>query len=289
MAEKQGFIQRIRGNAEWEALKLLGGSGVLTAIINGIRSAIRRDPGDWVLWLLVFCVGAIFITVGYVRGKKPHIVSKIGDSPAGTELAVNSSIQRGDADEVRRMEMQYEAELERARECYRQCKEEKKQLVAEKQEYANRCLDYRAEIAKYTDLFSPLQFDCLRLSKDILDFLEKMGKRPVPDREKFGYNPDTKGWTQADHIEAFLVRHNVDTHVWEMKITSVWQSDFAKRVADIVPRIGQEGIDANWMRRHEYGQFVSNNVFFDIARQLVYIAHSLDTRRVVPSLDEVPK
>lgn len=150
----------------------------------------------------------------------------------------------------------------------------------------------RDELRDKLEGFTSLQMEALMLSKDILKFIEEMGKKPTLDKEDFGFNKKYNTFESAIHMQEFGEANSKVERPWTLKFASTWEADFKQRVDSIVPRLGKAGIDANGIRRinDDMNQFfVKNNAAFEIAKQLAYAALGLDTMRVVPILDEAPK
>src|SRR5262249_54060015 len=140
--------------------------------------------------------------------------------------------------EIERLETARDAELRRAQESYRLCEEEKRQA--------------QSKAENFESLFSSVQLDALRLSKDILLFLSKMGKKPEPDKSQFGFDPRT-GSVTADTTamqvhELHEARRTVQ-EPWVLRCESIWRRDFEKRVDEIASKFGIEGLDAIGLRR----------------------------------------
>lgn len=67
---KGSFLQRVRGNAEWDTIKYLGGSGVLTAVWKTSYALYTKAPFEWKFWGVIFLGGVCFSAFGYWRQYK---------------------------------------------------------------------------------------------------------------------------------------------------------------------------------------------------------------------------
>lgn len=140
--------------------------------------------------------------------------------------------------------------------------------------------------------FSPIQLEAFELAKDILHLLEEMGKRPEPDREQYSYNPAQHRFTDKDQLEAYFDAKRKLQQPWILKGESIWRRDFERRLEEIIPKFGIEGLDVTGLRSTNeriLRGFFPTYAVFDVAKDLIYAAHALDTRKVTPLLDEVPK
>jgi hypothetical protein len=135
--------------------------------------------------------------------------------------------------------------------------------------------------------FSPLQLEAATLAKDILRFIEEMGPRPRLDRKDF----QPKSSDGAEREEEYLRANAQTERGWTLRFISGWEADFKQRVDSIALKFGKAGIDAMGLRKMSYNvnRFSRNNELFEMAKAVLFGALGLDTMKVVPILDEVPK
>lgn len=144
---------------------------------------------------------------------------------------------------------------------------------------------------KQNAIFSVLQNEAFGLSKDIMEFLVRLGVKPLPDASQYGYDPITGQVTQnttREQIHQFHKATNDIQRPWELKAASIWKQDFVKRLEMIESEFGVDGVDAKALLQMNDELMRSrflNNTAFDIAKRLNLLAHRLDTRKVTPLLD----
>lgn len=141
--------------------------------------------------------------------------------------------------------------------------------------------------------FSRFQLEAFQLAKDILIFLSEMGKKPEPDRAQYGYDPSNGQVavnTSNSDVHQFHDARRKLQQPWFLKCASVWQlKNFPSRIEQIIPQFGIEGLDASCLLHLKdnvtRGLFSSNDAF-ELAKNIIYLSHGLDTGKVVPLLDQ---
>lgn len=151
MAETKGFLHRIRGNAEWEVVKFLGGSGMLTSVWQTISAFLHHAKPDWILWGIVFLLGGVLSVLGYWRQRKDFV--RIGEPPNGEE---HPSREELDAD----------AEQKRW------------------QEWANsHNLNFYVKTGvEASRLFTPLQMEAFQVAKQLQTLIVQIPPVPLPKK-----------------------------------------------------------------------------------------------------------
>lgn len=172
-----------------------------------------RYAMPWYLWagLTALALSVIIpAIVGMIRKRRVK--------PSVNEVA---RIEQEHAEELRKLSASHTAELWRATEARWQCEEEKR-------DYANRCLDYRAEIARYTELFTPLQVKTISLARDLRRLLKDAGSPPELPLGPKG-SSEVLDWTKK-------------RAKWTEIILYQYQRDFSKRVDEVIYSAGIENI-----------------------------------------------
>jgi hypothetical protein len=129
-------------------------------------------------------------------------------------------------DELRRLEVQHNAELENSREAYRQCMLERGAAM----HGAEECMEKLA-------LFSPPQIEAFRLARDLRKYVEECGE--YPKKEAYGYNGDAAP-SGSDGLNLIHDYHAARREL-DNKIMFGYQLRFKGLVRDFVLRIGEAG------------------------------------------------
>lgn len=104
----------------------------------------------------------------------------------------------------------------------------------EKQDYANRCLDYRAELGQYTELFTTLQIEAFSIAKDLRDFLASLD--PFPSDP-----PQNPGESNNDYMARLFAARSERQGKWRLKLMHGYANrKFGERVTELMHHAGEE-------------------------------------------------
>lgn len=205
-----GLLGRIRGNAEWEFIKFIGGSSVMTSIWQVCIASIHHVRPDWLMWDAVFGLGIALAGIGYWRQRR----ALIGASPTVNEpkspLTINSSDDASEAD----------------RQAFNDA-------VKELANRHNTGEVLRAGV-QFLDMFSPLQRETFQIAYELRQFLSMAGKRPVPQRDGHAWLPDGT-------MEWLIARNNVETP-WVLHLVHSYADKYAAKVKHAMHELGAAGL-----------------------------------------------
>lgn len=285
------FFLGILQNATWDGLKQAIGGSAVTTLCVGIYQYVRHQNVDWWGLLVLGCAAGFFMWLVFKRhipqSDRENKLEKLPDLRLETERQQIEEIHKG---EVHRIEVTHNAELSRARECYEQCKAEKK-VLAEKLE-----------------LFTTLQVDALSLSSRLLGFIEAQGKPPLPKytREEidrislpesrrlidahdgdyafaceyhFGQNFDKGMCDTAEQLAALMNARFMLMDPWYEKIRAGYDLEFRTQVEQIHNRFAIEGLSDDVLKVPVQGRMGIENICA-IAKRLWELAFKLREKAV---------
>lgn len=239
---------------EWamDGKRAIGGfctfcGGLVVNIIQGTHP-------DWFgnhTWILpasfvVLFVGLLFWVCQYrwaqrLLGIPDSLPRQAPTLPPAIGTSEITRLEEDHKEEIRKLEAQQTSDSWRTQEAYRQCTEEKK-------EYANRCLDYRAELAKCAEekselqkqaevrltIFSPLQTDAFMIAKDLREFLA--GLPPFPSDPMLRPGED-----KSEFMVRFFEIRSEKQGAWRQKLMHGYANrKFGERITALMHRAGEE-------------------------------------------------
>ncbi len=264
----------------------------LGLILPAAEEMLRRPTTGWPMYVPGFVLG---LTALAFRNKSPQIRSwfvnwlraperltvalaenvnlkqQLGELRSSALARVNPSnddqvrrINETHQGEMLKQEAQAKSDLIRAQQL---CEEEKR-------DYANRCLEYRAELARYAEMFTPLQIDTLSLAKELRAFAEEMGEEPTISSADY---PNTR-----DGQEKFIVDHERLLDRRQTEFRSKFRLRFGDGLKQIVNRLGAEGISFGFVDGRARADIESTPDALRTAEYLVSGAYKLTGIRLYP-------
>lgn len=244
MAEKQGFLHRIRGNAEWEAIRWAwpaGRSALIAACYGGLQR-LRHVHVDWVGTGILFF---LIMVLGYLLRKRSPSIS-VDPKVEQTTPPKNSPSKE---------ELEIYAEQNRWH------------------EWANNhnLTHYYNLGVKAEHLFSPLQMEAFQLAKELGRLLETLPSVTELNQDDFAHN--------AQGVADYLMAHQA---AWEPRekafamIRARYAHSLGARVRDVVLRLRIEGFGSDsWI--DQWFDDAPNELYLKpIQDTLVAMAHEVN-------------